>query len=141
MKKDGDLRNIFRRKIPEFHWQSIESPLTGQGTPDANFCHDGVEGWIEFKKTSGNKIASMKPEQVAWAERRMRAGGRVFLVVRQETKKLDRLWIANARMIRVIFMDGLPASISMGSNGAFAMPYDDGPLAWDWESVRKLLLS
>jgi len=70
---DGNLRQIFQQYIPEAHWQSIET-LIGRGTPDMNGCLNGTEFWIENKLTSGWAV-TFETGQVAWAERRVRAGG------------------------------------------------------------------
>ena len=87
---DGDLRSLFRKHLPEFHWVSIESWVTGAGIPDANYCCSGVEGWIEFKKTTAIAVR-FKPGQIAWHEQRGRAGGRTFIAVRRLTRKVDDL--------------------------------------------------
>jgi len=140
--KDGDLRQIFRSHLPKFHWQSVESPLTGKGTPDSNYCFDGIEGWIEYKQTDSlRKIKSIKPEQVAWAERRARAGGRVFMAVRARLssgtmKGEDQLWMIRARAIRRAFSSGL-SSFEPGE----AVSFRGGPGGWDWGMISLILTS
>src|SRR5580765_135563 len=98
---DGNLRSIFQTYIPQFHWQAVETWSTGQGVPDCNFCGKGIEGWIENKRTAAWKV-DMLPEQVGWIERRLRAGGRVFIAVRRKHfggikkgKPEDELWLFN----------------------------------------------
>jgi hypothetical protein len=50
---------------------------------DSFFCRGGVSGWVEFKQTKANKIASLTAEQVAWHMRLSRKGGRSFFAVRR----------------------------------------------------------
>lgn len=87
---DGGLRIIFRRHIPEADWQSIETGGVSRGVPDANYCLDGHEGWVEFKRTDGWTVPLGK-EQSAWITRRVRHGGRVLVGVRQRLRGMDRL--------------------------------------------------
>jgi hypothetical protein len=82
MSKDGNLRRLFRSNLREFFWTSVET-FTEPGIPDSFFCFDGVSGWIEFKQTTGNKIASLTPQQIAWHARLARKGGRSFFAVRR----------------------------------------------------------
>jgi hypothetical protein len=142
VKIDGGLRQIFRSKLPSVHWQSIESRSTGKGTPDSNGCLSGVEFWVEFKKTDSNKVKSLKPEQVAWCERRTRAGGKVFFAVRQTLKPLGRtsfdrdiLWLIRGSGARSLYSGGL-ASLSPSE---VAGRWPGGPRAWDWAAIRDLL--
>jgi hypothetical protein len=137
MTKDGGLRPIFRTKLIKFHWQSIESPLTGKGTPDSNYCFEGYEGWIEFKASSTpRKVSSLKPEQVAWAERRARAGGRVFMAVRVRYGNHDLLYLVRARAFRQVYTSGL-ASLPPSSY----QEWDGGPRSWDWGIIALILTS
>lgn len=137
MTKDGGLRQIFRTKLPKFHWQSVESPLTGKGTPDSNYCFDGYEGWIEYKQTDSIKrVRSIKPEQVAWAERRARVGGRVFMAVRARYGNCDSLWLVRAPAIRSVFAGGL-SSIGPGEGES----WEGGPQSWDWAMIALILTS
>jgi hypothetical protein len=127
MTRDGDLRTIFRRKLPQFDWCSLESPLTGRGIPDSNYCHDGCEGFVEFKKTEGWAV-QLRSEQVGWIMRRWRHGGRVWVAVR---RKSAELWLVPG-----------DRSIQLKCHGLKAVPaehWDGGPGAWDWERVAYLL--
>ena len=61
------------------------------GVPDLSYCVDGVEGHIELKfmdslparnstAVFGPRTAKgMEDDQIAWAERRLRAGGRTYV--------------------------------------------------------------
>ena len=127
---DGSLRSTFRRHLPDFDWVSVETGLTERGVPDSNYCCDGVEGWIEHKTCRGWRV-SIRPEQVAWCERRLRHGGHVFLAVR---KPDYGMWLfAGENMRRLLdnrVCDLSPLGVWVGS-----------PSRWDWEQIRKLLLT
>jgi hypothetical protein len=139
---DGHLRSLFQQAIPQFHWQSVETWSTGQGVPDCNFCGLGKEGWIEFKLTAAWRV-TISPEQVGWAERRMRAGGKVFVAVRRKNlggpklgKPVDELWLFDAQAARVLIRSGLPDvpfNFRLGK-------WSGGPSGWDWLKVREILL-
>lgn len=62
------------------HSQRIEN-TAGSGVPDINCCWRGVELWIECKMHD----ALLRPFQWAWINRRVAAGGRVFVLVERET--------------------------------------------------------
>lgn len=130
---DGHLRQIFRARIPEAHWQSIESWSTGRGVPDANYCLSGHEGWIEFKQAKHWKVG-IWPEQVGWIERRARAGGRAFMAVRRAQ---DELWILAPGGVREAAEGGLKAVTEGNRLGLWG----SGPASWDWDAVRRILTS
>jgi hypothetical protein len=62
------------------------------GTPDVNYCYNGVEGWIELKHADKPPARDSTPvfpdgkglrdEQVIWIHKRARAGGRVWILAR-----------------------------------------------------------
>lgn len=136
---DGDLRTLFRQYIADFHWQSVETGMTGGGVPDSNYCFLGVEGWVEFKQTA-HWAVNMRPAQVGWVERRVRCGGRVFIAVRRRPKSVrsgprptgDELWVVPGRMVRILADSGL--------SGLIAPVWRGGPSQWHWPAVRALLL-
>jgi hypothetical protein len=80
--RDGNLRQLFQKYLPQFHIQPIEVGALGRGIPDANYCGEGVEGWIEFKSATHDRPPRMEPEQIGWIYERKRFGGRVFIAVR-----------------------------------------------------------
>lgn len=127
---DGGLREQFRRHLPQVDWQSVETPLTGGGVPDANYCVDGREGWVEFKLARTNGVV-VRPDQVAWALRRIRHGGRVTFAVRRKNVYLDELWLVPGMCAKLLHEVGL------------AHPWRDhwtgGPSAWDWGAVLNRL--
>lgn len=82
MKTEKHLVNwLLARCALTGHATKIES-TTGRGIPDLNFCLAGQEGWIEGKLARGTSVA-LRPEQFAWCQRRVRAGGRVFVIAAQ----------------------------------------------------------
>lgn len=136
---DGNLRTIFRTRLPEAHWQGIETWSTGQGVPDMNGCLQGHEFWIENKLAKGWKV-NFEPGQVAWAERRIRAGGRVFLAVRRQATAgprrggaFDELWLFRGQESRAVEADGLK-----GKQSVLGI-WHNGPARWDWAQIRIIL--
>lgn len=139
MKIDGGLRNLFRERIAG-DWQSIEAEAMGRGVPDANYCIDGEEGWIEFKKTTGWTV-DLRKEQSAWLERRARNGGRVTVAVRQQApsgsrrEARDTLWLLNGADATYWKNAGL----SFTSTADTLLIAGGGPAKWDWDSIRTVL--
>lgn len=142
MPTDGGLRQLFRKHIPEAHWQAVESWSTGQGVPDMNYCLEGCDGWIENKSTEAWALAHpLSPEQVAWMERRHRAGGRVLLAVRRKHSggprrgaSVDELYIFGPNALRVI------AETNSIKDIEFLMRCGDGPAKWWWNAVKVLMM-
>lgn len=140
MSSDGNLRPLFREYLPMFHWQSVETAITGGGVPDSNYCLAGYEGWIEFKQTKAWSV-HIKPAQVGWIERRIRVGGNVLVAVRQmcegnkRSPRCDDLWIFNGRYVRDLKVGGLTATAQNA-----LLHTCGGPTLWDWLKVRQSLL-
>jgi len=138
MARDGGLRQLFAQHLPEAHWQSVETWSTGSGVPDAEYCFPGGhQGWIEFKTTEAIAV-SISPGQVAWAERRLRAGGRISLAVRQKAEPgkrraaRDALYFYHGSAFRNVLNDGLkvkPLGLWTGNPGG-----------WDWAKIKLLLI-
>jgi len=133
---DNGLRKLFHSKLPKFHWQAMELGVLGTGCPDSNFCLDGVDGWIEFKYTEDYSVG-LRPEQVGWISRRMRSGGRVFVITQRKhdggPKKgppCNELWIH----------EGWDAA-SLKAHGLLMSPpvYCAFDGDWDWEKIRSVL--
>ncbi len=123
-KADGGLRAIFHQHIKDAQWTAIETGVVSLGVPDSEYCFPGgVQGWIEFKRCAGN-VVTIRPQQVAWIDRRSRLGGRVFVGV---MNKKDLL-IYSGRDVRALKTSGLKG----------ATPLLTG---WDWDKIRQLLMS
>ena len=138
--RDGNLRQLFREHLPEAHWVPVETWSTGQGVPDSEYCFPGgASGWIENKKTSGWRVF-IEPHQVAWLERRARAGGRCFVAIRRKTETGPRRGKASDELILI---RGRDARLLV--DGDIKSIYDKvlhcygGPSRWDWEDVRRAL--
>jgi hypothetical protein len=134
---DGDLRAIFRRRLPSFDWLSIETALTEAGVPDSNFCCNGVEGFIEHKRTMGWTVP-LRPAQVGWILRRTRAGGRVFIAVRRMSvsrRPADELWLIHGWAAKEAKAGGLKKLPRLSLIGC----WEGGPGAWPWDRVAAAL--
>ena len=136
---DGDLRQIFSAHLRDFHWQAVETWSTGQGVPDVNYCGGGIEGWIENKATA-TRAVDLSPGQIGWIERRIRAGGRVFIAVRRVTTAgprkgaaCDELHLFPGSCARSLLEDGLNDLKALGI-------WPGGPGKWNWDTIRVLLL-
>lgn len=139
---DGGLRSEFRKHLPRFHWQSIESGLTGGGIPDANACFAGVEFWIEYKLSSTFPRLShpLSPDQIGWLERRHRAGGRVFIAVRYKHPggprlgaPVDRLYLFPGALARSVALQGLSVTP--------LARFEGGVARWNWGKIGDILVT
>lgn len=133
---DAGLRKLFHDRIGQCHFQSIEIGTLGRGVPDDNYCADGVEGWIEYKFTETHAVG-LRPEQVGWILRRMRAGGRVFVVTMRQHgggvllgEPVRELWIHEGWDAAAIKAGGLMAAPPV-------LCLEESP--WDWGAVRRVL--
>lgn len=139
---DGELRAIFRRRLPDFQWTSIESAATGSGIPDCEYCAPmGAQGWVEMKGTNGWSV-EVRPCQVAWLTRRARMGGRAFVAVRRRTlagprrgPAADELWLVNAHASPRLRAGDLKAL----TGGDIAYVGWGGPTKWNWNTVGLIL--
>lgn len=127
MASDGDLRKVFRKHLPRFDWQSIETGAIGDGVPDMNYCaRFGLEGWLENKQCEHWRVG-IRPAQVGWIERRLRYNNRVFIAVRRAR---DELWFFQGKAIRALVENRIDAVPCLGHWGG-------GPAKWDWKSVEE----
>ena len=143
MNIDGNLNRVFQDHLPTFHFQRVEpTGGIGVGVPDLNGCAQSVEFWLELKRVVGWSV-TMRPPQIAWIERRTRAGGRVFIACRKRMPKhrralaCDDLWLLKptaARLLASHNLKELPAE-------HIALICRDGPAQWDWPAISQLLLS
>lgn len=135
MKIDGGLRGIFREHLPQIMWTSIETGGTGRGIADSNFLtKDGIEGWIEFKKTEAFAV-TMRPEQVGWIERRIRYGGRTWIGIRQIRKDGDHLHLVPGFAVRTLATEGLRS----GAVSVYSPSWNGGPANWPWRDIAEWL--
>lgn len=140
MKIDGGLRKIFRERLPDFFWISIETGGTAGGVPDSHFVKNGRAAWVEYKWTKAWAIG-LDPAQVAWHSRYAREGGLSFVAVRRQCEAgprktaADELLIFRGSAAAVLRAEGLrgPAVPLFQAAG--------GPSAWSWDEVRAVLLA
>lgn len=134
-KPDHGLRALFGQRLPQVHWQTIETGLVARGVPDSNGCHSGVDFWIEHKWTE-HWAVDLEPEQVGWLLRRARAGGHVFVAVRKlhyaSTRRsaTDELWLLKGEFAREIKDEGLKCTPR-----ALLGCWPGGPARWNWAEV------
>lgn len=138
---DGGLRKEFHTHLRQFHWQAIESGLTGGGIPDSNYCVDGKEGWVEYKLTNTYPRLSRKlePDQIGWHLRRARAGGRTFIAVRYRHDGGPRL----GHSVDILYLYLGSAAHSLAVSGLAIAPigrWEGGPSRWNWEKIGRFLL-
>lgn len=141
---DGGLRAELRKRLPHFHWTSVETPLTESGVPDCEYCCEGVQAWIECKRARGWEV-SLRPEQIGWQLRRHRAGGRALIAVRRVPG--DELWLLAGHAARELKEYGLPRDLNFSRkpalwpHGALLGLWTGGPSRWDWRQVERALLA
>ena len=120
----------------------MELGLLVSGVPDHNGCVDGVDFWIEYKATEDYSVG-LEPLQVGWLLRRMRAGGRCFVVTRRRHEggprkglPVDDLWVHEGWDAKTLKAEGLlscPPILHLEAQ-------QDGPSHWDWDRVEERLL-
>lgn len=142
-KIDDGLRPLLHQNIRKgFHWQAIESGLTGGGIPDSNFCSQGVEGWVECKWTAGYQV-TLDVDQVGWHMTRARRGGRTFIAVRRHCAAGPRRVAAD----ELYLIPGIYAAsaVELGLRGlppdAILGCWAGGPTQWNWDQVADLLVN
>lgn len=126
---DGELAALLRHHLPMVHWQRIETAGVGNGVPDLNYCYQWTEGWVELKKATGN-VVGVRPTQVAWIERRLRAGGRVFIMIR----RADSVWLRDGSTARALCSAELTLK-NLAPDGS------GGPAKWPWTKILNTLIS
>lgn len=81
---ESKMWSIFRLYLPQSaHAIRIEN-WVGAGQPDSNICWKGIEVWVENKVASPTGLIKFRDEQIPWIHRRVRSGGRVFVLVYHE---------------------------------------------------------
>jgi Holliday junction resolvase len=102
--------------------------VTSPGVPDLNGCCKGIEFWIECKAADHWRI-KYRYGQVGWIERRLAAGGRVFVAVRRARTEL---WLFHGEAARRLVDERLDEVEALGH-------WDKGPARWDWLAIARLL--
>lgn len=82
-------------------WDRIESSTT-KGLPDVDICHKGVCTKLEIKYEKGNQV-HLRPEQRNWINKRIKAKGRVFIIVKRQTAKLDQIELYSGEQAAALF--------------------------------------
>lgn len=78
--------------IRNAHVVRVENPAD-PGTPDVNWCMDGIEGWVELKqaknwpkkKDTDLNIKHFSTKQKVWLTKRSFSGGRIHLLLKVST--------------------------------------------------------
>lgn len=136
---DGGLRRRMHAALPRVHWQAMELGLMGSGCPDSNGCWDGTEFWVEDKHVDSEAaVVPLRPPQIGWILRRMRAGGRVFVATWVESVGGPRKGEAISRLHLHEGWDA-PAIRDGGVLAAPPVLVLDGD--WDWETLLDVLVT
>jgi hypothetical protein len=132
---DGELRTIFRRRLPMVAWSTIETGGVEPGVADSNGLYDGIEFWVEHKKTEAWAV-EVKPSQVAWHKLRQSKRGRTFFAVRRSTlrgPRVDELYLIGGQHAALLKQEGLKPC-------PFILKCEGGPANWSWASVLDALI-
>ena len=101
--QESEVRRLIQRKMPQVHWQAIESRLTATGIPDLNGCLVR-EVWIEVKRlgvTGKSFVAGLTSRQALWLWKRSEVRGNCFILARRERMGTFHLWYGSeARALR-----------------------------------------
>jgi hypothetical protein len=138
---DDGLRAVLRAHLGRAQWTSVETPGTGRGTPDCEYClPGGVQGWVECKAVRRGWAVKFKIGQVAWHLRRARVGGRSFIAVRRRIAGWgDELWLVPGRYAGELEEGGLKRIAEARFAGPGRGYWEGGPSKWDWEAVARAL--
>lgn len=130
-------RNFYeqlRRNLPktELRLDLVRVENTaGTGTPDVNYCIEGIEGWAELKawervRLSGRfTIPALREDQTAWLSRRGRVGGRAHLLC-----KINKdVVLFDGRLTPAFFNKGLHLAWEDGEK--VALGWFKHPVSWD----------
>lgn len=149
-KDDGGLRALFRKHLPDFFWTTVESGAISPAVPDSHWkAPVGPQsGWIEYKKTDTNRIASLDPRQAAWLDRYWRLGGISHLAVRfrhgggpRKGPPVDDLWIVPGCRAIDVLRNGIFVLTEVSEDrGAGGFRTSGGHSRWEWDRVRAAVL-
>jgi hypothetical protein len=130
---DGELRSIFRKHLPTVAWSTIETGGVEPGVADSNGLYDGIEFWVEHKKTEAWAL-DVKASQVAWHKLRQSKRGRTFFAVRRMTNEVDDLYLISGRYaerLRELGLRGCP----------YIVLTSGGPARWGWGAILNALIT
>ena len=82
------------------HFSRVESGETSVGIPDVDYCIDGIEGHLEIKYGTGDKLPKIRPSQVNWFKARHKAGGSPFLLAKIITNDKPKYFFFRADRIQ-----------------------------------------
>lgn len=129
MSTDGGLRKLFRDHLPQVDFVSVEMHRAGRGVPDVNYCVAGCEGWIEMKRIVSGWRVRVSPEQVGWAERRIRVGGRVLAAIRRE----DEMAMFSGLQLRSLKDHDVRELHPLGE-------WSGGAARWNWDEILTIMM-
>ena len=135
--KELGIELIWRGPLREDDRESQVSEVQGfisRGVPDLIGCHAGIEAWVECKQAKAWRVI-IRPAQVAFMERRLRAGGKCYLAVRRHNKTADELWLLRGQAARPL----IKKSLRELSEDLILMKSSGGPAAWPWAQVGAAL--
>ena len=89
MSTEAALWKLMRASGLPGHWVRVENRVEA-GTPDLNYCVEGIEGWGELKAVDRWPAGAWVPlrvphftkQQRFWLRRRIRYGGRAHVLIR-----------------------------------------------------------
>jgi hypothetical protein len=141
---DAGLRRTVQVHLPKskgWLWTPIETGATHAGVPDSFWAHEPSQtsGWIEHKATGGWAVA-VRPHQIAWMERHVRAGVHCVVLIRagglgSSNREGDALWAVAGHSIRLLNEMGLqklPEDAVLGRWNGY-------PDQWDWYRLEQIL--
>lgn len=132
--------NILKKNLPKGkdRLERIEN-MAGLGTPDVNFCSDGVECWIEMKSSTEPKrltsllLASnhkLSQVQKNWFLKQRNAGGKCYILI-----ATDKRWM----LINGKYADGIN-KMTVGQLSNIALWQSLRPVKSEvWSQLRKVL--
>ena len=139
MKSDGELRQFYRKYLPQVSWSSIESGGSEPGIPDSCGVLDGVTFFVENKLTAGFTVDIRTPQR-GWMLRHTRQGGVGYVAIRRiaaagprRGAASDELWIYEGATIANLADAGMTEVGLLGR-------WDGGPRSWPWPDVLAIFL-
>ena len=139
MTTDGGLATLLRAHFKHWHFQRIETGAIGAGVPDLNYCGLKIgEGWLELETCKGWRL-EIRPEQNAWIQQRIRAGGRVHILARRTNAAgprkgtaADELWVWCGCKVEALMISKLSLVLPLAV-------WRGGPAAWGWSELPSIL--